>query len=151
MIRKTVGDVLRFGDPSTIDESKYDHPFQWGSKRIGPDLARSGNRYPDLWHFRHMRNPEEVVSGSIMPNYGWLYRDKIAFGRIQTRVAAMKSLGVPYGEGDVASAEAWAREEAKTIAAGLKAEGAEIAEDREILALISYLQRLGNPGRGIRK
>jgi cytochrome c oxidase cbb3-type subunit I/II len=151
MIRKTVGDVLRFGDPSTIEESKYDRPFQWGSKRIGPDLARSGTRYPDLWHFRHMRNPQEVVNGSIMPTYGWLYRDKIRLDGIQRRIAVQRTLGVPYGEEDVNRAEQWARDEARSITEGLKAEGAQITEDREIIALIAYLQRLGNPKRGNQK
>jgi cytochrome c oxidase cbb3-type subunit I/II len=98
-----------------------------------------------------MRNPQEVVAGSIMPTYGWLYKDKIGFDGIQKRVAAMRTLGVPYGEEDVASAVEWARSEARTIVAGLKAEGAEISEDKEIVALIAYLQRLGNPTRGVRK
>jgi len=143
MIRKTVGDVLRFGAPSTVEESKYDHPFQWGSKRIGPDIARVGTKYPNLWHFRHMRNPQEVVNGSIMPSYTWMYKDKIDFSSIQKKVSVMKTLGVPYGDDDVANAETWAREDAKKIADGLNAEGAEIQDDREILALIAYLQKLG--------
>lgn len=143
MIRKTVGDVLRFGAPSTIEDSKYDRPFQWGSKRIGPDLAREGSKYPDLWHFRHMRNPQEVVNGSIMPSYGWMYKEKINFGLMSKKLSVMKSLGVPYGDEDVINAESWAREEAKKIADGLNAEGAQITEDREIIALIAYLQKLG--------
>ncbi len=149
MIRKTVGDVLRFGAPSTIEESKYDHPFQWGSKRIGPDLARVGTKYPDLWHFRHVRNPQEVVNGSIMPSYSWMYKDKIDFAILRKKLSVMKILGVPYGDDDVANSESWAREDAKKIAAGLVAEGAQIQDDREILALIAYLQRLGNPPASI--
>lgn len=143
MIRKTVGDVLRFGPPSTVDESKYDHPFQWGSKRIGPDLARIGTKYPNLWHFRHMKNPQEVVNGSIMPSYSWMFKDKIDFSSIQKKISVMKTLGVPYGDEDVANAEAWAREDAKKIAEGLNADGAQIQDDREILAMIAYLQKLG--------
>ena len=148
MIRKTVGDVLRFGPASTIEESMYDHPFQWGSKRFGPDLARVGSKYPDLWHFRHMRNPSQVVNGSIMPTYGWLHQDRTDFAILKKKLSVMKMLGVPYGDEDVERAESWAKEEAASIAAGLRAEGADVKEDREIIALIAYLQRLGNPTRG---
>jgi cytochrome c oxidase cbb3-type subunit I/II len=90
-----------------------------------------------------MRNPQEVVNGSIMPSYGWMYKEKINFGLMSKKLSVMKSLGVPYGDEDVINAESWAREEAKKIADGLNAEGAQITEDREIIALIAYLQKLG--------
>ncbi|MBS1958557.1 MAG: cytochrome-c oxidase, cbb3-type subunit I [Bdellovibrionales bacterium] len=143
MIRKTVSDVLRFGNPSTIEESVFDRPFQWGSRRIGPDLARVGSKYPDLWHYRHMMNPQEVVNGSIMPSYGWLFKDKIDYAILNKKLDVMKSLGVPYSENDVETAEDRARSDAAKIAEGLRADGAQVKDDSEILALISYLQRLG--------
>ena len=143
MIRKTVGDVLRFGPASTIEESKYDRPFQWGSKRIGPDLARIGNKYPNLWHFRHMRNPQEVVNGSIMPSFGWMYNDKTDFEILPKKLSTLKKLGDPYSDEEVANASSSARAEAKIIADDLNANGAQIQDDREIIALIAYLQRLG--------
>lgn len=144
MVRKTVADVLRFGPASKIEDSIYDHPFQWGSKRTGPDLAHIGGKYPDLWHYRHMHDPQEVVAGSIMPSYQWMYKNSLNFGNLKKRMAAMKTLGVPYTAEQVENAEADARAEAQKIAAGLTAEGVmSLKEDKEILALIAYLQMLG--------
>lgn len=143
MIRKTVGDVLRFGSPSTIEDSVFDRPFQWGSRRIGPDLARIGTKYPDLWHYRHMMNPQEVVSGSIMPSYGWMFKDKVDYAILNKKLGVMQTLGVPYTDSDVAGAADSARADATRIAEGLRAEGAQVKDDAEILALIAYLQRLG--------
>jgi cytochrome c oxidase cbb3-type subunit I/II len=149
MIRPMVSETLRYGDYSKIEESMYDRPFQWGSKRTGPDLARVGGKYPDLWHFRHMADPREIVSGSIMPAYPWLFRDKTNFGILKKKIAVMKSLGVPYSEVDVLNAEGEARLEAEAIAAGLVAQGAPGTklEEKEIVALIAYLQRLGRDAR----
>lgn len=144
MIRPMVSEFLRYGAPSKMEESIFDHPFQWGSRRTGPDLARVGGKYPDSWHFRHMRNPREINAQSIMPTYPWLYRDKIDFSILSKKVSVMKTLGVPYTENDLADAETSARVEAQSIAAGLQnEEGASGIEDKEIIALISYLQRLG--------
>ncbi len=147
MIRKTVGDVLRFGAESKIEDSMYDHPFQWGSRRIGPDLAREGTKYPDLWHYRHMRDPREVVSGSIMPAYPWLYKDKVDFSGLPRRLSAMKSLGVPYSDEEVRNAAGDALREAGRILGKLKEEGVtQGKEEHEIIALIAYLQKLGQRG-----
>ena len=147
MIRKTVGDVLRYGPESKIEESMYDHPFQWGSKRIGPDLARQGRKYPDLWHYRHMRDPRDVVSGSIMPTYPWLYKDKVDFSSLSKRIDAMRTLGVPYSEEEVRNAGEDARRDAQAIVEGLSKEGVTHArEDLEIIALTAYLQKLGQRG-----
>ena len=144
MIRKTVSDVLRYGPASTMEESRWDRPFQWGSKRTGPDLARLGGKYPDLWHFRHMRDPREVVPQSIMPNYVWLFKNQTNYKVLPRKIAAQRTLGVPYREEDVNFAEDQAREEARKIAAGLRAQGeAAVEEDREIIALIAYLQAMG--------
>jgi cytochrome c oxidase cbb3-type subunit I/II len=144
MIRPLLAETKRYGEYSRAEESIYDRPFQWGSKRTGPDLARVGGKYPDLWHYRHMADPREVVPGSIMPAYPWLYRYKTDFGIISKKLAVMKSLGVPYTDEDVRDAEKEARAEAKAIADGLMAGGAAAKlEDKEIIALIAYLQRLG--------
>lgn len=145
MIRPLAFETLRYGDYSREQESMYDRPFQWGSKRTGPDLARVGGKYPDLWHFRHMMDPRDVSSGSIMPSYPWLFRDKIAFNVTKKKLSTLKMLGTPYTEDDVNNAEQDARLEASKIAEGLRAQGVQGAniDEKEIIALISYLQRLG--------
>jgi len=144
MIRPIDSETTRYGDFSRPEESKYDHPFQWGSKRTGPDLARVGGKYPDLWHYRHMQDPRDVSPGSIMPTYPWLYSDKTDFAIIKRKITVMKQLGVPYSDADIGSAIADAHAEAAIIASGLKEQGVSGAlEDKEIVALIAYLQRLG--------
>ncbi|MBN21219.1 MAG: cytochrome C oxidase Cbb3 [Bdellovibrionaceae bacterium] len=145
MIRKLPFDVLRFGKASTIEESMYDRPFQWGSKRTGPDLSRVGKRYPHLWHFRHMLNPRDVIEGSIMPNYPWLYTKNTEFHSLRRKLSVMSQLGVPYHEKEVAEADRLAEMEAMVIANELKEQGArgEHLEQKEIVALIAYLQALG--------
>jgi cytochrome c oxidase cbb3-type subunit I/II len=146
-IRTLTGDVLRYGEPSRLEESAYDHPFQWGSKRIGPDLARVGHKYPDLWHFRHMMNPREVTPKSIMPVYSWLADDRVDFDILGRKLSVMQTLGVPYGNYDIEHAADNARAQAKLIAEGLRAQGGPAGlEDREIVALIAYLQSLGQMG-----
>lgn len=152
MIRKMVSDVLRFGEASTIAESMYDRPYQWGSKRTGPDLARLGGKYPDLWHFRHMANPREVIKQSIMPNYPWLLSKKTDFYSLRKKLSVMKYLGVPYDEETVANGDMQAEEEAKQVASRLLEQGVgpqyavDNLYDKEIVALIAYLQSLGQKG-----
>ena len=123
----------------------YDHPFQWGSKRTGPDLARVGKKYPDLWHYRHMNNPRDVVPMSIMPTYPWLLSQKTDFYRLRKKTSVLRYLGVPYTDEQVANADGIAEQQAATIADELRAQG--IQDDdlqvREIVALIAYLQALG--------
>lgn len=144
MIRTLPEDVLRYGKPSLPEESAYDRPFQWGSKRTGPDLARVGGKYPDLWHYRHMLDPRTMTPNSIMPKYPWLFDQKTDFAVLEKKFAVMKSLGVPYTEEQVQKASASAREQAVQIAQGLAADSPiKGLEDREIIALIAYLQRLG--------
>lgn len=147
MIRHLPGDVLRYGPASTPEESMYDRPFQWGSKRTGPDLARVGGKYPNLWHFRHMLDPRAVVPNSLMPAYPWLMKEDTNFGIMKRKFEVMRSLGVPYGDADITYAEANARAQAKIIAADLGADtGIKNLENKEIIALIAYMQRLGvNP------
>jgi len=147
MIRPLAAEFLRYGEASRPEESMYDRPFQWGSKRTGPDLARVGGKYPDLWHYRHMEDPRAVTPKSIMPAYPWLLRDKLDLATLPKKLEVLKSLGTPYSEDDLKFAQALAEQQAKEIAAGLESQGAAPGlEKREIVALIAYLQRLGKDG-----
>jgi cytochrome c oxidase cbb3-type subunit I/II len=152
MIRPLEGEVLRYGEYSRAEESRYDHPFQWGSRRAGPDLARVGGKYPDLWHYRHMNDPRDLVQGSLMPAYPWLLKKKIDFAGIPKKLKVMSLLGVPYSVDEIREAETHARLQAERIAVALEAEGALAGtKDREIVALIAYLQRLGTDFRSTTK
>ena len=143
MIRTLVPDVLRYGDYSRLGESIYDYPFQWGSKRTGPDLARVGGKYPNLWHFRHMADPRAVSPGSNMPNYPWLFTGKTDVAALPSKLAVQRILGVPYPEYKDGDLLRVVNDQEKTIVADLHAAGALLEPDREIVALIAYLQKLG--------
>ncbi|MFT3904045.1 MAG: cytochrome-c oxidase, cbb3-type subunit I [Niabella sp.] len=143
MIRPFRYEVARYGEYSKAGESVYDHPFQWGSKRTGPDLARIGGKYPDSWHFNHMLEPTSMAEGSVMPPYPWLFEKKIDIASTNSKIHAMRKLGVPYEEGYEAIANDDLKVQAEHIAQGLKKEKIEIGSDKEIIALIAYLQRLG--------
>ena len=146
-IRPLAHEVLRYGNPSTIEESMYDHPFQWGSKRTGPELARVGKKYPNLWHYRHMMNPRLISAQSIMPNYAWLADVNLDFLTLRKKLSVMRNLGVPYSEEQIAQADLDAEKQAKTIAEELASQGAPTGlEKKEIVALIAYLQALGQKG-----
>jgi cytochrome c oxidase cbb3-type subunit I/II len=139
-----VAEKLRYGEPSTAAESIYDRPFQWGSRRIGPDLARVGGKYPDMWHYRHMLNPREVTQKSIMPNYPWLFEKNTEFGILTKKLKVMKSLGVPYSDSEVENAVLDAKKQAESIVNEMTSSGVSIKmKDKQIIALIAYLQRLG--------
>ncbi len=143
MVRSLRAETERYGEYSKPGEFVYDHPFQWGSRRIGPDLARVGGKYPHLWHVRHMEDPRAIAPQSIMPAYAWLLSDDTDFAGIQQRVDAMAMLGVPYGDA-VLNAEGAAREQAHAIAREIEAQqGPKNLDDKQIVALIAYLQRLG--------
>lgn len=147
-IRPLAWEVMRYGPASTMEESIYDRPFQWGSKRTGPDLARIGKKYPDLWHFRHMINPRAVVQKSIMPSYSWLAQDSTDYLSLRKKISVMRNLGVPYTDAEVADADKLAEEQAKKIGASLADAGAPKGlEHKEIVALIAYLQSLGQKGK----
>ena len=143
MIRTLVPDVLRYGDYSRLGESIYDHPFQWGSKRTGPDLARVGSKYPNIWHYRHMENPRSISAGSIMPNYPWLLTKATDIAALPGKISVQRMLGVPYPAWSPAEVFANVDAQAKAIADDLRAAGTSVAPDREIVALIAYLQKLG--------
>ncbi len=145
MIRPIFAEVKRYGEYSKPGEFVYDHPFQWGSRRTGPDLAREGGLRSHDWHVRHFENPRQLIPQSIMPSFAHLLEQDIDFESIQTRVQSMAMLGVPYGEaikGD--NATTMARAQAKQISDDLiKQQGYEGMEHKKVLALVAYLQRMG--------
>ena len=156
MIRTLRDEVERYGHYSLAAESMYDHPFQWGSKRTGPDLARVGGKYSDQWHADHMINPRSVVPESIMPGYPWLARALVNSDRVEARLKTLRAVGVPYTDDMIAKAKAdmtaqvtpesrAARElagrypKAKTV----KIDGKTLEGTTELEALIAYMQVLG--------
>jgi len=147
MIRPMRAEVLRYGEWSRAGEYAFDHPFQLGSRRLGPDLQRLGSKYPDAWHYEHMRDPRSTSPGSVMPPYTWLLRQAWDPADIQASLRALRAVGVPYTEAEIASAPADMRAQAQGIVDRLKQSGIDAEPDREIIALIAYLQRLGKDGR----
>jgi cytochrome c oxidase cbb3-type subunit I/II len=144
MVRPFAWETARFGEPSTEKQSQWDHPFQWGSKRTGPDLAHLGGRYTDVWHYRHMLDPRELSPESNMPPYPHLQTALIDFSHTPDKLRAMRNVGVPYTPETIEAAAADAEHAAEQIATGLAREaGANIDKHSELIALISYLQRLG--------
>lgn len=156
MIRPFRSETERFGEYSKAGEFVYDHPFLWGSKRTGPDLHRIGGKYPDSWHLRHMYDPYSTSPASIMPAYTWMYTKDINYETIPNRINALRSVGVPYAEGyeDIAIRDA--RAQAESIVASLRENGFEevdgipVSSDKQIIAMIAYLQRLGTDIKGDR-
>jgi cytochrome c oxidase cbb3-type subunit I/II len=147
MIRPMRAEVLRYGDWSRAGEYAFDHPFLLGSRRIGPDLQRVGGKYPDAWHYEHMRDPRSTSPGSIMPPYTWLLKQSYSASDIQASLRALAKVGVPYTDADITGAPAAIQTQADEIVARLKQSGIEASSDREIIALIAYLQRLGKDGK----
>ncbi|MFC4635000.1 cytochrome-c oxidase, cbb3-type subunit I [Dokdonia ponticola] len=162
MIRPFRSEVERYGEYSKAGEYVYDHPFLWGSKRTGPDLMRIGGKYSDNWHLNHFYDPQSTSSGSIMPSYKWIIQNKLDKGSTQDKMEAMVSLGVPYTKEDIERAYEWMDEQGTQIEKNLyndpdfvktyeadKKYALENAEefiemrDREVVALIAYLQRMG--------
>jgi cytochrome c oxidase cbb3-type subunit I/II len=150
MVRPFLDETVRYGqngepaEYSMPGEFVYDHPFQWGSKRTGPDLAREGGRRDELWHLRHFENPRSTSPRSVMPSYAHLLENDIEWSVIQSRVDAMAMLNVPYDQASLQSADRVARTQAEALAAKLvKAGGPKGMEDKDVIALIAYMQRLG--------
>ena len=160
MIRPFRSEVERYGDYSKAGEFVYDHPFLWGSKRTGPDLAREGVKgkpynggRDDVWQFNHLYDPQSISPGSLMPRYQWLIKDKLDNSIIQGKMKAMVTLGVPYSDADITNAlksiDAQASKIEKNLLANAEIkksfenETAVPLKDREIIAMIAYLQRLG--------
>jgi cytochrome c oxidase cbb3-type subunit II len=132
MIRPFRAETERYGHYSVAGEFVYDHPFQWGSKRTGPDLARVGGRYSDDWHRVHLGNPRDVVPESNMPSYSWLARTQLSSADIGDRMRALRRVGVPYTDAEIASAPA------------------QLQGKTEEDAVIAYLQNLGLALRNVR-
>lgn len=146
MIRPFRSETERYGEYSKAGEFVYDHPFLWGSKRTGPDLHREGVgklRKPDAWHYNHMENPRSMSPGSIMPVYPWLLERSNDYDDLAKKISVMRTLGVPYAEGYEDQALDDLKQQAEGIVANLKESGIETSWDKEIIALIAYLQKLG--------
>ncbi len=143
MIRPFRSETERYGEYSKAGEYVYDHPFQWGSKRTGPDLMRVGNKYPDAWHYNHMINPVTMSPGSIMPPYPWLAEDNYNKEGIGAKIRGMQKLGVSYPEGYDQKAVEDMEAQAKEIMANLKDANITVSDEKKIIALIAYLQRMG--------
>jgi cytochrome c oxidase cbb3-type subunit I/II len=144
MVRPFRSETERYGEYSKVGEFVYDHPFLWGSKRTGPDLHRVGGKYPDAWHFNHMENPRSTSPGSIMPNYPWLLSQKLDTTVAGDRLRALRKTGVPYTDAEIAGAAKSIEEQSKKVVANLAIGSITNAPpDREIVAMIAYLQRLG--------
>lgn len=157
MIRPFRDEALRYGHYSLAAESQFDHPFQWGSKRTGPDLARVGKKYSNQWHTQHLKAPRSVVPESIMPNYPWLLKNKLSYKDIGDRLRALKMVGVPYSITEAeyqANVERYGKETAELLDIN-KAEKNLMAQAQsgnydgnkddisEMDALVAYLQVLG--------
>ena len=125
MIRPFRAETLRYGPYSVAGEFVYDHPFQWGSKRTGPDLARVGGKYSDEWHTTHLNNPRDLVPESNMPAYPWLLKNTVDASQMPAHMGALRKVGVPYSDDDIA----------KSVEA--------VSGKTEMQALIAYLQMLG--------
>lgn len=151
MVRPFRSETVRYGEYSKAGEFVYDHPFQWGSKRTGPDLARIGGKYSDSWHYNHMLDPEGISSGTIMPEYPWLFEKQLDTTTTKAKIKAMQTLGVPYQEGYENIANQDVAVQSNAIVRRLKADGIETAADAEIIALIAYLQRVGTDIKGEKK
>lgn len=153
MIRPFRSEVMRY-DPKDLEYSKagefvYDHPFQWGSKRTGPDLHRIGGKYGDNWHYIHMLDPASMSPGTIMPPYPWLFEQDWDKETTAKKIRAMQTLGVPYEEGFDELALTTAELQADEIVSGLAKDDIKVSPDKEIVALIAYLQRLGTDIKNI--
>jgi cytochrome c oxidase cbb3-type subunit I/II len=144
MVRPFRSETERYGDYSKAGEFVFDHPFLWGSKRTGPDLHRVGGKYPEAWHYNHMEVPGSTSPGSVMPPYPWLLTRKLDTNALPARINALRKIGVPYPEGfENGPAQQDLEMQSRLMVAGLKIGMVEAEPDREIIALIAYLQRLG--------
>ena len=150
MVRPFRSAPERYGEYSKAGEFIYDHPFQWGSKRTGPDLHREGQKYPDAWHYNHMIEPASMSPGSIMPPFKWLTEKPLNISHLEKKIRLMQKLGVPYPPDYDKQARQDLILQAEQIAASLKESTIEVRSDREIIALIAYLQRLGVDIKGLK-
>ena len=144
MIRTLRDEVERYGHYSLAAESMYDHPFQWGSKRTGPDLARVGGKYSDEWHVTHLIDPRAIVPQSVMPGYAFLSAIELDYDAIAAHLATNRAVGVPYTDDQISNAKKSIEAQSKKIVVNLAIGSITNAPaDREIISVIAYLQRLG--------
>ena len=143
MVRPFRSETERYGEYSKAGEYVYDHPFLWGSKRTGPDLHRVGGKYPHFWHYLHMNDPTSMSPGSLMPPYPWLLTDDLDISSLASKISSLRAIGVPYPAGYEQRAPEELRLQAEQIAAELMKSGAPAEPQKEIIAMIAYLQRLG--------
>lgn len=148
MVRPFRSETERYGEYSKAGEYVYDHPFLWGSKRTGPDLMREGKKYPNTWHYLHMQDPRQISPGSLMPSYAWLLDNELDITTTADKIKTLRSIGVPYPEGYEDKANDDLMKQAQEITADLNKNGAPVTADREIVAMIAYLQRLGTDIKG---
>jgi cytochrome c oxidase cbb3-type subunit I/II len=143
MIRPIMAETKRYGEYSKPGEFVYDHPFQWGSRRIGPDMAREGGKQSHLWHLMHLLDPRNTTPGSIMPSYPHLVEKDLNFKTIPARVKAAHYLGAPYDR-ELTDSVAMAKEQAAKIAGDIAKQGGQPGlDEKQVVAMIAYLQRLG--------
>ena len=143
LVRPFRSETERYGQYSKAGEYVYDHPFLWGSKRTGPDLHRQGGKYPNLWHYLHMEDPKSMSPGSIMPAYPWLITDELNINNTAAKIRALQKIGVPYPDGYDQYAVDDLIRQAEQLALDLQNNGVPAEPDKEIIAMIAYLQRLG--------
>ena len=147
MVRQYQKETLRYGPYSEAYEFVYDHNFQWGSKRTGPDLHRLGGKYPDLWHYRHMLDPRSTSPGSLMPSYPWLETDVVDTSLLKAKLDVLSKLGVPYDKKTLDNPLISFNRQSKKITDRLLKDGVVVTTDSEIVAMIAYLQKLGTDWR----
>lgn len=147
-VRPTRAETLRYGEWSHSSEYQWDRPFQLGSRRIGPDLHRVGGKYPDAWHYEHMRDPRSTSPGSIMPAYSWLLEGTVDPLDVKASVVALNTLGHPYTDDELVHTARSMHDQAQPIVDRLAEAGIETTPDKQIVALIAYLQRLGTDRPG---
>ena len=148
LVRPFRSETERYGEYAKAGEYVYDHPFLWGSKRTGLDLLREGGKYPNLWHYLHMENPSSMSPNSIMPSFPWLLTDEIDVSTLGSKIKAMRTVGVPYEEKYEETALADLQRQANEITLDLRKAGAPAESNKDIIALIAYLQRLGKDIKG---
>jgi cytochrome c oxidase cbb3-type subunit I/II len=146
-VRPFRSETLRYGPWSRGEEYVYDRPFQLGSRRIGPDLHRVGGKYNDAWHYEHLKDPRSTSPGSIMPVYTWLFEQEWDPADVDASVQGLARLGHPYAPEVLADVGGTARKQADGIVASLASSNIQVEPDKEIVAVIAFLQRLGTDGR----
>jgi len=152
-VRPLKTETDRYGHYSLAGESAYDRPFLWGSRRTGPDLHRVGGKYPDSWHWLHLKDPRQLEARSNMPSFAFLTTTRLDTSLTRRRLEALRTLGHPYSDEEVANAESDALAEAAGIAAQLRSEGVELDDveaHSEAIAVIAYLQSLGHAVKGMK-